>query len=198
MQQVMRFRDLTGTEIKEWCIHLMMTGMSENYKPFGSLSRRGFLATSIAAVSVASTGCLGDGDGQTETDVDVDVTGTGFTVHLDPACGCCGEYANYLERETELDVERIHVDNSERFSRFDFPEHLRSCHTTTVELSGVSRVVEGHVPLEAYTEASDSEVETLAMPGMPPGSPGMGGRKQEPFTVYMVKDTGETDVFTEI
>jgi hypothetical protein len=46
--------------------------------------------------------------------------------------------------------------------------------------------VEGHVPLEAVGKLLNigPAVDGIALPGMPAGSPGMGGVKTEPFTIY--------------
>jgi hypothetical protein len=48
-----------------------------------------------------------------------------------------------------------------------------SCHTAEVD----SYVIEGHVPVEAIRRLLDERPHAvgLALPGMPPDSPGMGG-----------------------
>jgi hypothetical protein len=57
-----------------------------------------------------------------------------------------------------------------------------SCHTSIVE----GYFVEGHVPLEAVGKLLNIRpaVDGIALPGMPAASPGMGGVKTEPFTIY--------------
>jgi hypothetical protein len=37
-------------------------------------------------------------------------------------------------------------------------------------------------------------IKGISLPGMPEGSPGMSGRKTEPFTIYEISD-GEPKVF---
>ena len=66
--------------------------------------------------------------------------------------------------------------------RFNTPRQLWSYHTSIVE----GYIVEGHVSLEAVRKLLDirPSMDRIALPGMPAGSPGMGGVKTEPFTVY--------------
>ena len=53
------------------------------------------------------------------------------------------------------------------------PDGAASCHTALVE----GYVVEGHVPTAAIMKLLDDRPDAvgLALPGMPPDSPGMGG-----------------------
>jgi hypothetical protein len=53
------------------------------------------------------------------------------------------------------------------------PDDAASCHTATVD----GYVLEGHVPVGAIVRLLDERPDAvgLALPGMPPDSPGMGG-----------------------
>lgn len=53
------------------------------------------------------------------------------------------------------------------------PENLWSCHTTRI--SGY--IIEGHVPFAAIRQLLEQrpDINGIAVPGMPAGSPGMGG-----------------------
>ena len=55
---------------------------------------------------------------------------------------------------------------------------------------------EGHVPVSAINKllAKRPNIKGISLPGMPEGSPGMTGRKTEPFIIYEVSD-GEAKVF---
>ena len=66
------------------------------------------------------------------------------------------------------------------------PMEYASCHTTIV----AGYFVEGHVPLAAIERllAERPDIDGLALPGMPPGSPGMGGTQQGPFEVLAITD----------
>lgn len=101
-------------------------------------------------------------------------------VHKDPNCGCCGDWAEHLKRagfpvrvvETaELDAIR---------ARLGVPAELAACHTA--EMDGY--LIEGHVPAPAIMRLLKERPQArgLAVPGMPLGSPGMGG----PPEVYEV------------
>lgn len=48
--------------------------------------------------------------------------------------------------------------------------------------------VEGHVPVEAISKLVEEQpqVDGIALPGIPSGSPGMAGVKAQPFTIYSV------------
>jgi hypothetical protein len=81
-----------------------------------------------------------------------------------------------------------HLKNS-----LDIPPEMWSCHTTVVK----GYFVEGHVPVEAIRRLLDGQpaVNGIALPGMPPGSPGMGGVKTGPLIVYSV-ERGKIDEST--
>ena len=51
-------------------------------------------------------------------------------------------------------------------------------------------MVSGHVPANIVKRllALRPAIKGITLPGMPMGSPGMGGAKEEPFTIYEVKD----------
>ncbi|GBC75197.1 hypothetical protein HRbin06_00513 [archaeon HR06] len=47
-------------------------------------------------------------------------------------------------------------------------------------------VIEGHVPIEAIIKLIQQKptIDGIALPGMPTGSPGMGGTKNNTFIIY--------------
>jgi len=115
-----------------------------------------------------------------------------ITVHSSPTCGCCGEYERYLEAEG-FELESIKTDDTtELKDSLGIPQDMRSCHTSMVD----GYFVEGHVPVEAIWKLLEErpQIEGIALPGMPSGSPGMPGVKAQPLTVYSIVD-GETDEF---
>ena len=104
------------------------------------------------------------------------------TVYKDPNCGCCQGYAEHLER-AGFKVTVVNTsDLPEIKKKHAVPEALESCHTTLVG----GYVVEGHVPISAVERLLSEKpaIKGIGMPGMPAGSPGMGGAKSEPFVVY--------------
>jgi hypothetical protein len=116
------------------------------------------------------------------------------TLHKSPQCGCCDEYAAYL-RANGIDVNVKEAANLAEISRkAGIPEGLQGCHTMFLE----GYAVDGHVPIGVIRKllAERPSIAGVTLPGMPEGSPGMSGRKAEPFTIYAVyKDGAEPRVF---
>ena len=75
------------------------------------------------------------------------------------------------------------------------PAQLQSCHTAIVD----GYIIEGHVPVEDVERrlAERPDITGLAVPGMPPGSPGMDGSGvvPQPYDVVMFDESGELGVF---
>lgn len=116
-------------------------------------------------------------------------------VYYSSTCGCCKNYMGYL-RSKGITVKPIVTnDMNEIKDKMDIPRSLQSCHTTKIG----KYFVEGHVPVEAIQKLlqENPDIDGIALPGMPDGSPGMPGRKTESFDIYSVTD-GQTEVFTSI
>lgn len=107
-------------------------------------------------------------------------------VHRDPNCGCCGAWAKHLEAaglSVKID-ETTGLDMIRR--RLGVPADLAACHTA--EAGGY--IVEGHVPAIATKRLLEERPDAtgIAVPGMPPGSPGMGGKPQQYSVVLFGPD----------
>lgn len=117
------------------------------------------------------------------------------TVHKTPTCGCCDFYVEYLEAEG-FDLEVVdHQSMAPLFREAGIGRSLASCHITQI---GPYTVV-GHVPAAVIEDllAERPMIRGITLPGMPAGSPGMGGEKQGPFTIYRISsDAGEPEVHT--
>ena len=110
------------------------------------------------------------------------------TVYKDPRCGCCNGYVAIL-RANGFAVAAVNLDDMSPLKRMaGVPDILESCHTTVID----GYVVEGHVPLAAIDRLLRQKpaIKGIALPGMPAGSPGMGGRKQQPFAIHEFSGTG--------
>lgn len=119
-----------------------------------------------------------------------------FTVYKSLTCGCCGAYVSYM-KSAGLDVDVVNTEElGEIKERYGIPNHLESCHTTIFG----DYVVEGHIPIEGIVKLVEEggDIKGIAMPGMPAGSPGMGGSKQNPFTIYSLDENNEHPVFTNL
>jgi len=70
---------------------------------------------------------------------------------------------------------------------------LASCHTAEVE----GYIIEGHVPVDVIEELLMEKLDIvgLALPGMPPGSPGMGGESQNPLQILAFDQQGNVWVY---
>lgn len=105
-----------------------------------------------------------------------------FELYKSPTCGCCGQYVEYLQANG-LNVQVTEVaDPNALKTELGIPQELWSCHTMKIG----KYFVEGHVPLEAIQRLLETQpdIEGIALPGMPAGSPGMSGAKTEPFIIY--------------
>lgn len=98
-------------------------------------------------------------------------------------CGCCDDYAKYLERHGfEVEVESLR--SLARIKReAGVPKGFEGCHTLLVD----GYTVDGLVPVETVrrllTERPD--IRGITLPGMPWGAPGMEQRpKSGPLIIY--------------
>ncbi|HXF87254.1 MAG TPA: DUF411 domain-containing protein [Xanthobacteraceae bacterium] len=110
------------------------------------------------------------------------------TLFKSPQCDCCDGYAAYLRRNGfEVEVKTTH-DLANISRKAGVPEAMQGCHTSFIE----GYVVDGHVPISAIRKmlAERPAIAGITLPGMPDGSPGMSGRKKEPFRIYAVHKNG--------
>ena len=119
---------------------------------------------------------------------------TAVTIYSSPTCGCCAQYAVYLEEEGfQVTLERTNNVDEIKDS-LGIPDDVRSCHTAVIG----RYFVEGHVPVAAIAKLLEEqpEIDGIALPGMPSGSPGMLGSKEGPFVIYAVADGAVSEFMT--
>lgn len=119
-----------------------------------------------------------------------------ITVFKTAYCGCCAGYANELGKKG-FDVETVTVqDIAEIKEKYGIPGSMQSCHTAVVD----GYFVEGHVPIEAVQKLLEEkpDIDGIALPGMPSGSPGMGGRKTGSFEVHAVDGSESKGIFLAV
>jgi hypothetical protein len=60
--------------------------------------------------------------------------------------------------------------------------------------------IEGHIPIEAIEKllTEKPEIDGIALPEMPSGSPGMPGFKLAPFKIHSVKNGQDQGIYIEI
>ncbi|MFM9848056.1 MAG: DUF411 domain-containing protein [Hyphomicrobiaceae bacterium] len=113
-------------------------------------------------------------------------------MYVNPQCSCCQGHANYLRANGfKIAVKETH-DMSLIRRQHGVPEKLEGCHIMIID----GYVVEGHVPAASIQKllAERPKIKGISLPGMPDGSPGMTGRKNEPFKIYEISE-GEPKVF---
>lgn len=112
--------------------------------------------------------------------------GLSATVYKSPTCDCCSSYVEFLEKHG-VTVNAVDTDNLAQIKADNgIPAVAQSCHTTVMD----GYIIEGHVPLAALEQlfTERPEVDGIALPGMPTGTPGMPGTKQGPFEVLSFTD----------
>ncbi len=136
----------------------------------------------ILILAIVLTGCTTQNPGPT------------VTIYKTPNCGCCVGYSSYLE-SNDYNVKIISLDDlSSIKDKYNIPQNMESCHTMIID----DYFVEGHVPIEVVEKLVNEKpnIDGIALPRMPAGSPGMPGKKIEPFTIYSLIN-GEEMVYTK-
>ena len=115
-------------------------------------------------------------------------------VFKNPSCGCCGAWADHLKAAGFPVKLTLVEDTGAVRQRLGMPERFGSCHTATVG----SYTLEGHVPADEVKRllALKPKAVGLAVPSMPPGSPGMEmGARKDPYNVFLIDKSGHETVF---
>jgi hypothetical protein len=133
-------------------------------------------ATAVAAFSTSSTAAAAE-----------------VMVYKSPTCGCCSKWVDHL-RAAGFTVETQDMnDLSGIKAELGVTNALASCHTAVVG----GYVIEGHVPADVVQRllAEKPALAGLAVPGMPMGSPGMEGPRQDPYDILSFDLQGNTAVY---
>lgn len=107
-------------------------------------------------------------------------------VYRSATCECCHGHIDHLVAEGFEVMDHVVDDVRAVKSQLGVLAEHESCHTTVID----GYVVEGHVPAAdiARLLAERPDVDGIALPGMPAGSPGMGGLQDAPFDVRLFAD----------
>ena len=119
------------------------------------------------------------------------------------SCGCCKKWVNHL-RDNGLEVvDNIVEDVSVIKNQYQIPNNLRSCHSAQI----ANYTIEGHVPIQSINKLFKEKpnINGIAVPGMPLGSPGMEMHSHEShshdyenYKVVSFSKTGKTKIFDKI
>lgn len=115
------------------------------------------------------------------------------TLFKNPQCTCCEGYAQYL-RANGYEVRVVSTHDLPMIQqRQGVPAGLEGCHTTLI----AGYFIDGHVPISTFNRLLEQRpvLNGITLPGMPTGSPGMGGPKTGPFTIQAVAPGGRTSVY---
>lgn len=160
----------------------MMKRRSKRRSQPVSFAQRVFWGSSLAA-AVGVLGLLA-----TQQSVAADIV-----VYKSPTCGCCGKWVKHMEDAGfSVDVENRR-DLTPIKAELGVPGRMQSCHTAKVG----DYIVEGHVPADVVKRMLDEkpDIKGLAVPGMPMGSPGMEGPRNDPYNVIAIGNDGRLEVF---
>lgn len=120
---------------------------------------------------------------------------TPIEVFKNAQCGCCGKWVEHLQ-QSGFEVSTRNVDDVPRVRKnLGMPDRLGSCHTARAG----GYVIEGHVPAADIQRLLREKPRALglAVPSMPPGSPGMESAKPVPYQTLLVRTDGSTQVFAQ-
>ncbi len=153
------------------------------------------MITVIAAVGVIGVGLvLSATSNRRELPVTPDTESAEVVVYKTASCSCCSKWVEHLQRRG-LDVATVNVPNTvPAREREGVPNRLGSCHTAVVG----DYWVEGHVPadlVQRLMAESPDDIEGIAVPGMPMGSPGMEGPNPVEYDVIAYHTDGSTSVY---
>lgn len=119
------------------------------------------------------------------------ISGKEAIVYKSPNCGCCVGYVKELKNKG-VNIKVIKTDDMDSIKQqYNIPSNMQSCHT--IAMGGY--FIEGHVPIEAVEKLFEKKpnIDGIALPGMPSGTPGMPGSKRAPFKVYQLTNGEPTE-----
>lgn len=114
-------------------------------------------------------------------------------VYKSPDCGCCKTWAEHLQKNGFTVILHDVDDMPATRKKMGMPNRFGACHTAKVG----QYLVEGHVPAADIKKLLKKHPKAigLAVPSMPPGSPGMEGERSVPYDTLLVTQDGNAKVF---
>jgi hypothetical protein len=116
-------------------------------------------------------------------------------IYKSPSCGCCGKWVDHMKSNGfKVEIHEVSDIPGNR-KKLGMPEKFASCHTSTIG----TYVVEGHVPAADVKRMLKEKPKALgiAVPSMPPGSPGMDIPNSPPYETLLVQPDGSSRVFAK-
>jgi len=114
-------------------------------------------------------------------------------VYKSAQCGCCKSWAEHLEKNGFKVILHDVDDIPAARKKLGMPDQYGSCHTARVG----QYLVEGHVPAADIKRLLKERPKAigLAVPAMPPGSPGMESEHPVSYDTLLVGKDGKAKVF---
>ena len=119
-----------------------------------------------------------------------------ITMWKSPTCGCCKDWANYVEKNGFRVISHL-TGNEGMRQKLGMPLKYGSCHTALIQ----GYVIEGHVPVREIRRliAEKPKALGLTVPAMPIGSPGMDGPeyrgRKDPYDVLLIAASGKPMIY---
>lgn len=116
-------------------------------------------------------------------------------VYKSAQCGCCKFWAEHLEKNGFTVILHDVDDVPAARKKLGMPSRYGSCHTARVG----QYLIEGHVPAADIKRLLKERPKAigLAVPSMPPGSPGMESDDPVPYDTLLVGKNGKAKVFAQ-
>lgn len=153
------------------------------------IQRRGFVVRIAGLVAVGVTG------GRLWAQLPGGTSPTPITVYKSSTCDCCTKWVDHIRANGFSPVVHDQEEMDALKDEMGVPPDVRSCHTAIVD----KYLIEGHVPASDIRRLLADRPKTLglAVPGMPPLTPGMApaGVKPKDFEVISFQPNGSTKVF---
>ena len=114
-------------------------------------------------------------------------------VYKSAQCGCCKAWAEHLQKNGFTVILHDVGDVPAARKKLGMPDKYGSCHTAKAG----QYLVEGHVPAADIKRLFKERPKAigLAVPSMPPGSPGMESEHPVPYDTLLVGEDGKARVF---
>ena len=116
-------------------------------------------------------------------------------IYKSPSCGCCGKWIEHMKSNGfKVEIHEV-TDISGNRKKLGMPDKFGSCHTSKIG----AYVVEGHVPAADVKRLLKEKPKAIgiAVPSMPPGSPGMDIPNSPPYETLLVQSDGSNQVFAK-
>lgn len=117
-----------------------------------------------------------------------------IVVFKTPYCGCCHKWIDHLQESGLRVVVKDVASTQPVREKVGVPPTMASCHTAVAG----GYWIEGHVPADIIKELLDkrpSDINGVAVPGMPVGSPGMEGPNPGTYDVVAYSSDGKSRVY---